>query len=168
MVEKLLNNNYRLINSKNSRWKPIAILNSFWINKFVNILTLKGKKLKAQKILFNLFFLLKQSFSFNPIFIFFNALDLLRPALELTFIKVGKRTYSIPVPIIFFRQYLIVLRWFKKNFQRPKSTAKFSSKIFIEINSLMLKKNQSELWKIKSSIYQKALKNRAYAHYRWK
>lgn len=167
-MEKLSNNNYQLINSKNNRWKPIAILNSFWLNKFVNILMLKGKKLKAQKIIFNLFFLLKQSFFFNPIFIFFNALDILKPTLELSFIKVGKRTYSIPIPIIFFRQYLIVLRWFKKVFQKSKSTKSFSNKLFSEINSLILKKNQSELWKTKSSIYQKALKNRAYAHYRWK
>jgi ribosomal protein S7 len=70
----------------------------------------KGKKLKTQKIIFKLFFLLKQSFFFNPIFIFFNVLDILRPALELNNIKIGKKTYSIPVPILFFRRYLITLR----------------------------------------------------------
>ena len=168
MVEKLLNNNFKFINLKNNRWKPIAILNSFWLNKFINILIIRGKKIKAQKIIFNLFFLLKQTFFFNPIFIFFNALDILRPTLELSSIKIGKRKYSIPIPVIFFRQYLIVLRWFKKNFQKAKSTKSFSAKLFTEINFLILKKNQSELWKIKSSLYQKALANRAYAHYRWK
>jgi ribosomal protein S7 len=106
---------------------------------------LKGKKIKAQKIIFNLFFLIKQSFFFNPIFIFFNALDILRPTLELSLIKIGKKNYTIPVPVIFFRQYLIVLRWFKRFFQKPKTIKNFSAKLFTEINFLILKKNQSEL-----------------------
>lgn len=167
MVEKLLNKNSH-VSLKKNKWKPIAVLNSFWLNKFINILMFKGKKLKIQKIIFNLFFLLKQSFFFDPIFIFFNVLDILRPALELNNIKIGKKNYSIPVPILFFRQYLIVLRWFKLYFQKSKNITKLKNKLFNEINFLILQKNQSELWKIKSLLYQKALTNRVYSHFRWK
>ena len=163
MVQKHLNKYF-----KNTRWQLNSLLNSFWINKFINILIFSGKKIKSQKLIFKLFFLLKQSFFFNPIFSFFNALEILRPTLELSFKKVGKKMYQIPTPLNFFRQYLIIFRWFKKCFQKSKNSKKFFLKLLVEFTAVLTKKGKSELWKNKINLYNTAILNRSYSHYRWK
>jgi ribosomal protein S7 len=132
----------------------------------MNILNTKGKKILTQKIILNTFYLIKKQLTNVPIFLFFYFLELLRSRFELSVVKIGKKTHEVPIPTNPMRQYLALFRTIKRFFKKSKNHIKFEIKFANEIINVFEKKAQSELLRNKTNMFNKALANRSYLHFR--
>lgn len=170
-MKNLLNlkkNHVNIRIKKSFKWKPSPIFNSLWINKFMNILNTKGKKILTQKIILNTFYIIKKQLTNIPIFLFFFFLELLRCKFEISLVKIGKKKHEVPIPTNSIRQYLALFRTIKKFFKKSKNSIKFEIKFANEIINVFEKKTQSELLRHKTNMFSKAIANRSYLHFRWK
>ena len=139
----------------------------FLIQKLVNNFNKKGKKIKSQKFVKNIFLKIKLCFNKNPIILFAIALKKLKPFIETIKVRKSGKNYEVPVPLKKKRQLFIVLKWFisfiksQKSYNSKEQFNKFSK----EICNLVL--NKGLLLNHKKSIMKKCFENRAYSHFRW-
>jgi ribosomal protein S7 len=85
---------------------------SLLLQKFINILTKGGKKRKVENIVINYLSFIKsiQPIFINPVFLFFNILETIKPNLGVVVKRIGKNLYRIPIPMRLFMQYTKALR----------------------------------------------------------
>jgi len=75
---------------------PDPKYNNVLVAKFVNTVMLKGKKTKAEKIVYGALDIAKEKIKKEPLEIFDTALDNARPLLELKPRRIGGATYQVP------------------------------------------------------------------------
>jgi small subunit ribosomal protein S7 len=134
--------------------------------KFVNNLMLKGKKNISEKIIFNIFKILQKITVKNSIFII--KFSLLNSSIVLSTyrIKNKKKVVVREIPFILsLKKRILSIIKFILNFIRLKLKGSFLINLKNEIIKI-LKKNSDLLLK-KEQTFLSALKNKAYAHFRW-
>jgi ribosomal protein S7 len=134
-------------------------------SKFLGLLTKKGKKSKAKKILNTVFKKLFYPSIINKK-VFKNLFLRLNIFIEVKTIKIKRKIYTIPFPIKLNRRFFIASKWLISTALKNKSKVSFSKKLFQEMKLVMLKKS-SKVLKLRESIISKAYSNRANAHFRW-
>lgn len=134
------------------------------INKTINLIMVDGKKSKAESIIINVLTLLEQKYKSNPENIFENAINLIKPILEIRNKKVGGSMFKIPVTIHPQRQMTLAIKGLI-DVAKTRGEKTFSLKIFNEILNVL--KQQSVLIKKRDEAHKTANANRAFIHYRW-
>ncbi len=81
------------------------------LSKFVNALMLSGKKSKALSIMYEIFDVLKSKVDEDPLKVFHEALNNVKPMLEIKSKRVGGSTYQIPIEVSKERQDTLSRRW---------------------------------------------------------
>jgi len=140
-----------------------SIQNKNLLLKFVNYLMKKGKKSTAENLLFNAFKIIKYKHKQNPIKVFYIAIKKALPYIELKpTIKRG-RTFQIPTPINYKRQYFLAIKnIIEISSERIEKT--MADKLSSELISIT--KDKSKIFKIKQELYKSAKANRVYSHMR--
>lgn len=160
--------NYSNIYIKNNLNKKINKYNSNFVlsEKFINYLMLKGKKSVSEKIVFHIFRLLHKITIKNIVYLIKFSFINSSIVLSIYKIKNKKKRVIREIPFILSSQKRIVIS-IKSiiNFIRLKPKSSFIINYKTEIIKI-LKKNSDFLLK-KDEIHFSALKNKAYAHYRW-
>ena len=129
--------------------------------KFLN----SGKKEKIENFFLTIQLLSKKEKK-NFIMQFYNAITMLEPLIETLHVKKRGKIYQIPTIISASRSTKIALRWFKIGVTKRKE-AKLSIRFLNELNDILLKRKCHSL-DFKNNMYQVALDNRAFLHFRWK
>lgn len=143
-------------------------IKSFIIQKLVNILCKGGKKIKSEKIIISYFQYLKKNFIYDsPVSNFFLMLDVIKPPLDLVLRRVGKKVHQVPVPLRSHNQYLKCLRMIKKYINTPRCKQNVVNSLLAEHLNVISDKNNSILLKKKQILFQTAIENRMFTHYRW-
>ena len=81
------------------------------VTKFMNSLMYAGKKSIAEGILYGAFNLIQERAGQDPLKVFHEALDNVRPALEVRSRRVGGATYQVPVEVRSDRGQALAIRW---------------------------------------------------------
>jgi small subunit ribosomal protein S7 len=81
------------------------------VAKFVNIIMLNGKKSIAEKILYGALDAIKDKGADEPLEIFYQALENIRPVVEVKSRRVGGATYQVPVEVRSSRRNALAMRW---------------------------------------------------------
>lgn len=135
------------------------------VAKFINMIMLKGKKSKAEDIVYGAFDILKQKVGEPDILkIFHKAIDNARPRLEVKPRRVGGATYQIPVEVKQDRGTSIALRWMR-DFARNKKGRPMPEKLAEEL--LAAYKGEGSAIKKRDDTHKMAEANKAFAHFRW-
>ncbi|MCD4756043.1 30S ribosomal protein S7 [bacterium] len=92
------------------------------------------------------------------------AIDNIRPALELKARRVGGANYQVPIPVTPVRQETLAVRWIV-DIARGKSGKSFDKILMKEL--LEAFKGEGEAIKKKNDIERMAEANKAFAHFRW-
>ena len=79
--------------------------------KFINFVMNDGKKSTAEKIIYTAFDMIKNKTKDDPIKIFNDAINNIRPNLEVRSRRVGGATYQVPVEVKTKRSQTLALRW---------------------------------------------------------
>ena len=135
------------------------------MTKFVNMLMTKGKKSKAERIVYRCFNLLCERTKIeDPLEVFKKAIENARPLLEVKPRRVGGATYQVPVEVRPDRGTTIALMWIR-NFARSKKGKPMEVKLADELMEAY--KGQGAAMKKREDTHKMAEANKAFAHYRW-
>ena len=148
--------------------KKIQILDpkfkSSIIPKLINSIMLDGKKTVAEKIVYEAIDKIKSKSKEEPITIFNNAINNIRPTVEVKSRRVGGATYQVPVEVKAKRSQALALRWLI-DASRKRKDKNMSDKIFNEIYDAY--QNRGSAIKKKEDTHKMAESNKAFAHFRW-
>ncbi len=143
---------------------PEAKYQSMILSKFINIIMYDGKKATAEKIIYSALEQIKSKTKEDPIKIFNNAINNIRPNLEVRSRRVGGATYQVPVEVKTKRSNTLALRWLLEATRKRKNKT-MSDKLFNELMDASQKKGSAI--KKREDTHKMAESNKAFAHYRW-
>lgn len=144
---------------------PDPVYNSKVITKFINSLMYDGKKSVATQIMYGALKAIEQkNKELKGIEVFENAMDNVRPIMEVKSRRVGGATYQVPVEVRPARQQALAIRWII-SFARKRSERTMIDKLAGEL--LDAANSRGAAFKKKEDTYKMAEANKAFAHYRW-
>ncbi len=144
---------------------PDPKFNSKIVAKFINMVTLQGKKSLAEKMIYGAFEVIKQQLNEPDVLKVFNkAIDNARPRLEVKPRRVGGATYQVPIEVKQERGTSIALRWIR-DFAKSKKGKSMKDKLAEEIMAAY--KGEGGAIKKRDDTHKMAEANKAFAHFRW-
>mgnify|MGYP000695143672 FL=1 len=111
---------------------PDAKYKSTLLAKFINFIMFDGKKTTAEKIIYTALEKIKSKTKDDPIKIFNDAINNIRPNLEVRSRRVGGATYQVPVEVKTKRSQTLALRWLLTASRKRKNKT-MSDKLFNEL-----------------------------------
>jgi len=153
---------------KKSAPKKISIVDPVYksniIPKLVNSIMYDGKKTVAEKIVYDAIEKIKSKSKEEPLKVFNEAINNIKPTVEVRSRRVGGATYQVPVEVRSKRSQALALRWLI-DASRKRKDKKMSDKIFSEIYDAY--QNKGLAIKKKEDTHKMAESNKAFAHFRW-
>ena len=134
------------------------------IPKLINSIMYDGKKTIAEKIVYDAIDKIKTKSKEEPINIFNEAINNIRPTVEVRSRRVGGATYQVPVEVKNKRSQALALRWLI-DASRKRKDKNMSDKIFNELYDAYEKKGSAV--KKREDVHKMAESNKAFAHFRW-
>ena len=134
------------------------------IPKLINSIMYDGKKTIAEKIIYEAIDKIKSKSKDEPLNVFNDAINNIRPTVEVRSRRVGGATYQVPVEVKSKRSQALALRWLI-DASRKRKDKKMSDKIFNEIYDAY--QNKGSAIKKKEDTHKMAESNKAFAHFRW-
>ena len=134
------------------------------IPKLINSIMFDGKKTVAEKIVYDAINKIKSKSKEDPLNIFNEAINNIKPTVEVRSRRVGGATYQVPVEVKSKRSQALALRWLI-DASRKRKDKKMSDKIFNELYDAYEKKGLAV--KKREDVHKMAESNKAFAHFRW-
>ena len=134
------------------------------VSKFVACIMRDGKKSVAESIIYGSFDIIEERTKKPPIKIFEQAVDNVRPVIEVKSRRVGGSTYQVPTEIRPSRRTALAIRWLI-SYARSRSEKGMANKLAGEF--LDAANNRGASVKKKEDTHKMADANKAFAHYRW-
>ena len=148
--------------------KKLAIIDpkykSTIIPKLINSIMYDGKKTIAEKIIYDAIDKIKSKSKEEPLNVFNDAINNIRPTVEVRSRRVGGATYQVPVEVKSKRAQALAIRWLVDS-ARKRKDKHMSDKIFNEIYDAYEKKGSAV--KKREDVHKMAESNKAFAHFRW-
>jgi len=123
-----------------------------------------GKKTAAEKIIYTAFKQIKDKTKEDPIKVFNDAINNIRPNLEVRSRRVGGATYQVPVEVKTKRSQTLALRWLLEATRKRKNKT-MADKLFNELMDASQRKGSA--MKKREDTHKMAESNKAFAHFRW-
>ena len=143
---------------------PDSKYGSSILAKFINFVMYDGKKATSEKIIYDALDKIKDKTKEDPIKVFDEAINKIRPNLEVRSRRVGGATYQVPQEVKTRRSQTLALRWLL-NASRKRKNKKMSDKLFNEL--MDASQNKGAAIKKREDTHKMAESNKAFAHYRW-
>ena len=134
------------------------------LSKFMNNLMLDGKKSVAEQIVYGALDRVQTRLKREPIQAFHEALDNVKPSLEVRSRRVGGATYQVPVEVRPDRRKALAIRWLVTA-ARKRGENTMTEKLAGEL--LDASSNRGTAVKKREDTHKMAEANRAFSHYRW-
>ena len=143
---------------------PDTKYSSLTLAKFINFVMYDGKKSTSEKIIYEALEKIKNKTKHDPIKIFNEAIDNIRPNLEVRSRRVGGATYQVPQEVKSKRSQTLALRWLLEATRKRKNKT-MSDKLFNEL--MDASQHKGSAIKKREDMHKMAESNKAFAHYRW-
>ena len=125
---------------------------------------LDGKKTIAEKIVYDAIDKIKSKSKDEPLTVFNDAINNVRPTVEVRSRRVGGATYQVPVEVKAKRAQALALRWIMDATRKRKNKT-LADKLYAEI--LDASQNKGSAIKKREDTHKMAESNKAFAHFRW-
>lgn len=144
--------------------RPDPIYNSKLVAKFINCLMARGKKSSAESVLYKSFGIIEKRTGQNSLEVFRQAINNVKPVLEVKSRRVGGSTYQVPVDVRADRRISLAIHWIV-DYARERGEKTMQERLAGELLDAF--KNEGTAIKKKLDTHRMAEANRAFAHYRW-
>jgi len=134
------------------------------IAKFTNGIMRRGKKSLGERIFYRSLDIIKDRTHSDPVKIFNQAMDNVKPLIEVRPRRVGGATYQVPVEVRPERKVALAIRWII-SFAKHRSEKTMEEKLSAEL--IDAANNRGAAIKKKEDTHKMAEANKAFAHYRW-
>ena len=132
--------------------------------KLINSIMYDGKKTTAEKIVYDALNKIKSKSKDEPINVFNEAINNIRPTVEVRSRRVGGATYQVPVEVKTKRAQALALRWIMDATRKRKNKT-MAEKLYAEI--IDASQNKGSAIKKREDTHKMAEANKAFAHYRY-
>ena len=143
---------------------PDAKFGDAVVAKFINSLMYQGKRSVAETIVYSAFDEIKRRANQDPLKVFHEALDNVKPAIEVRSRRVGGATYQVPVEVRPERAQALAIRWLITA-ARARSEKTMAARLSGELMDAA--NNRGNAVKKREDTHRMADANRAFSHYRW-
>ena len=143
---------------------PDPKYNSKLVTKFINVMMFKGKKGVSENIFYKSMDIIKDKVQKDPVEVFVQALENIKPAVEVKSRRVGGATYQVPVEIRAERRQALAIRWIIIN-SRNRSEKTMFQKLAGELMDAY--NNTGVSFKKKEDTHKMAEANKAFSHYKF-
>jgi small subunit ribosomal protein S7 len=144
---------------------PDPRFNSVLVSKFTNGLMERGKKSTAMRIFYDAMDVVTSRIADeDPITVFEEAMENVRPKVEVKSRRVGGATYQVPMEVRQSRRNALAIRWII-TFAKSRSGKSMSDKLAAELMDAY--NNRGAAVKKRDDTHRMAEANKAFAHYRW-
>ena len=134
------------------------------ISKFINYIMYDGKKSTAERIFYAALDRIKEKNNGDPIKVFNEAINNVKPNVEVRSRRVGGATYQVPVEVKSKRAQALSLRWIMDATRKRKNKT-MAEKLYFEL--LDASQNKGSAIKKREDVHKMAESNKAFAHFRW-
>ena len=134
------------------------------ISKFTSCIMFDGKKSTAEKIVYGALDFIKEKTKSDPLALFHEALNNVRPQVEVRSRRVGGATYQVPVEISKSRRTALAMRWIIQ-YSKTRKGQTMADRLAAEL--IAASNNEGSSIKKKEDTHKMADANKAFAHYRW-
>lgn len=134
------------------------------VSKFMNALMYDGKKSVAESIIYGAFDRISEKTGGDPLKVFHEAIENIKPAVEVRSRRVGGATYQVPVEVRSERRQALAIRWLVEN-SRKRSENTMVERLSGEI--MDASNNRGAAVKKREDTHRMAEANKAFSHYRW-
>jgi small subunit ribosomal protein S7 len=134
------------------------------VAKFINLLMRRGKKNTAEQIFYGSMEILKEKAKDEPLKVFKQAMENVKPVVEVKSRRVGGATYQVPVEVRADRRTSLAIRWLIQ-YSKERSEKSMAERLAAEF--LDAANNKGASIKKKEDTHRMAEANKAFAHYRW-
>ena len=134
------------------------------VSKFIRAIMRDGKKSTAEAILYGAFDIMEGKAGETPVKLFEQAVENVRPMIEVKSRRVGGSTYQVPTEIRPSRRTALAIRWII-GYSRSRSEKGMAKKLAGELLDAANQRGASV--KKKEDTHKMAEANKAFAHYRW-
>jgi len=143
---------------------PDAKFENKLVAKFIKSIMRDGKKSTAEKILYGAFDIIEEKTKESPVKLFEQAVENVRPQIEVKSRRVGGSTYQVPTEMRPSRRTALGIRWII-GFARKRSEKGMASKLAAELMDAA--SNRGASVKKREDTHKMAEANKAFAHFRW-
>jgi small subunit ribosomal protein S7 len=132
--------------------------------KFINVVMVDGKKSTAEKIVYGALDIVSDKKAGEALEVFEQALDNIRPSVEVKSRRVGGSTYQVPVEVRPARQSALAMRWLVE-YARKRGEKSMRQRLAGEMLDAV--ENRGAAVKKREDVHKMAEANKAFSHYRW-
>jgi small subunit ribosomal protein S7 len=153
------------ITSSRTQLKPDPKFNSMLASKFINCLMLDGKKSVAQKVFYDALGEVKKRMpEHEPIDVFTQAVEHVKPHVEVRSKRVGGAAYQVPMQVNRVRQQSLAIRWLLLAIREKKGRPthlKLADELVAAYNKEGVAVTRRD------NVHRMADANKAFAHFAW-
>jgi small subunit ribosomal protein S7 len=153
------------ITASRKQLKPDPIYGSLLASKFINCLMYDGKKSTAQLVFYGAMDIIKERLpAEEPIAVFQQALDNVKPSIEVRSKRVGGAAYQVPMQVNRTRQQSLAIRWVLLAIREKKGRAtaqKLADELVAAYN------REGAAVSRRENVHRMADANKAFAHFGW-
>jgi small subunit ribosomal protein S7 len=143
---------------------PDPVFGQKLVTKFVNAMMRKGKRSTAERIFYGAMGVIEDRTKMDPQKLFKQAVDNVKPVLEVKSRRVGGATYQVPVEVRAERRTSLALRWII-GFAHKRTEKTMRERLAAEL--IEAANNRGASVKKREDTHKMAEANKAFAHYRW-
>jgi small subunit ribosomal protein S7 len=134
------------------------------VAKFVNVLMTRGKKSVAERIMYGALDQIQKRSGKNPLEVFNQALQNVRPVVEVKSRRVGGANYQVPVEVRQVRRTALAMRWLREA-ARKRSEKSMGQRLAGELAEAA--EGRGGAMKKREEVHKMAEANKAFSHYRF-
>ena len=134
------------------------------VAKFINVMMLDGKKSIAERIIYGALDIISERGAAKPLDVFYEALDNIRPVVEVKSRRVGCATYQVPVEVRPSRRNALAMRWLVDS-ARNRSEKSMTQRLAGELMDAAEKRGGAA--RKKDEVHRMAEANKAFSHFRF-
>ncbi|MFT5390300.1 MAG: small subunit ribosomal protein S7 [Gammaproteobacteria bacterium] len=134
------------------------------VAKFINTLMLSGKKSVAEKIVYRALEVVLERAKRDPLEVFGEALENVRPMVEVKSRRVGGATYQVPIEVRPMRRNALAMRWIV---DAARKRGEKAMHLRLANEFIEAAESRGSAVKKREDVHRMAEANKAFSHYRW-
>ena len=154
----------RRIKAQKREILPDPLYNSQLLTKFINVVMKDGKKTVAERILYDALKMIGEKTDDDPMIVFKQAIENVKPTVEVKSRRVGGSTYQVPVKVRPGRRLALSFRWL---IAAAKSRSEKTMRLKLAGELMEASERRGAAIKKREDTHRMAEANKAFSHYRW-
>ncbi len=151
--------------ASSSQLKPDPRFHSILASKFVNCLMSSGKKTTAMRVFYDAMDMISEKITDNPpIDVFHQAVDNVKPSIEVRSRRVGGANYQVPTQVSSRRQQALAIRWILEACREKKGRPMH---LLLAEELMAAYKREGAAMTKRDNVHRMADANKAFAHFAW-